>query len=84
MSTALVTNSATEERIRNEIRDVVMREIERQQLTDDELARQLGMLPSGATMLRQRRVWALGEAIWIAEKLGVDVSVEVAPRGREK
>jgi hypothetical protein len=79
MSTAVFASSDAEERIRNQVRRAVLQQIERRGLTDDQFAMCLGMLPSGALMLRQRPVWSLSEALWAAEKLGVRVKVEVAP-----
>lgn len=79
MSTALRADTATEDRIRNQIQEAVLREIERRQLSDEDLARCLGLLTIGATMLRQRSAWPLADAIWAAEKLGVELRLETVP-----
>lgn len=68
-----------ENQIRNEIQTAVLRRIETEGLTDAVLAERLGVLPSGATVLRQRREWSLTEALCVAEKLGIKVRVEVVP-----
>ena len=77
MSTLIRAITASEDRIRNEIQAAVLREIERRQLSDDDLARQLGLFPIGATMLRQRGAWSLAVAIEVAEKLGVELKLEI-------
>lgn len=77
MSTALRAESATEDQIRNTIQAAVLREISRRRLSDDDLAHCLGLLPIGATMFRERHAWPLADAIWAAEKLGVELKVEV-------
>ena len=79
MSTALRADSTTEDRIRNEIQAAVLREIERRKLSDEELANCLGLFPIGAAMFRRRSAWPLADAIWAAEKLGVELKLEIVP-----
>jgi hypothetical protein len=47
------------------------------QLSMDELADRLDLLPSGARMLIERKVWPLEESVRVADSLGIALTLEV-------
>jgi hypothetical protein len=59
--------------ISRQIRHEVDAEILRQQLTDDNLAGRLNMLPSGVAVLRSRETWPIETALRMALALGMKV-----------
>lgn len=71
-------SGSTSEQIRREIQAEVMKRL-REAGTEAELAAHLGMLPAGVAVLRRRTQWSLEEALRVADRLGLRVTVQVVP-----
>lgn len=72
--------SATEELQRNferQVREALADEITRQEMSPDELAEVLDMLPSGARALLERDRWSLRTALRVADGLGLSLEARV-------
>ena len=79
MSSGNTNDIAENRRLEDKLRTLVLDEIERQRLSTDAVAKRLGMLPSGASMLLERTSWPLELAIQIARDLGMKVELSVTP-----
>jgi predicted XRE-type DNA-binding protein len=66
--------------VEEQIRLQIMQEIERRSLDIRQVADALGMLPSGASLLMERRSWPLELGVRIARELGLRVEVKVVSK----
>jgi plasmid maintenance system antidote protein VapI len=55
------------------LKEAVSREIDRRNLTIEEIAELLNIMPTGANVLLKRSNWSIDVALRIAEALNVDV-----------
>ena len=67
----------TEQQLEQKIRTAVLRAIQNQRLSDEELAEKLGVLPAGVAVLKRRSRWSLGTAIKMAAAMGFSLNLEV-------
>jgi hypothetical protein len=72
--------SSEEKDIGQELRSRVIQEIQRRQLTNEELAKILDILPSGATVLLGRSEWPVEMGLRVASALSL--SFELKPVSR--
>jgi len=66
-----------EMRVQRKLQDLVRSNIQKRQLSVADIARELNLLPSGAQALLERQVWSIETALRVAERLGLDVEIEV-------
>lgn len=57
----------------------VREEIGQRNVSPEQLARKLGLLPVGAEVLLAREEWSLETAIQVAEAVGLEVELKVNP-----
>ena len=62
-----------------QIRQAVMKLAD--DMSVDELAHKLDLLPSGVRMLIERKAWPLEESVRVADTLGINVTLEVGQNG---
>jgi hypothetical protein len=77
MSLEMVRPAKTEVAFQQKLRDFVKREIERRQLTVDDVAKELNLLPSGARALLERQVWPIETGLRVAQQLSCDVDITI-------
>jgi len=61
-----------------QLRELAVRQIDRRDISVDEIAERLQMLPLGVEMLLNRGSWSVEVGIRVTEALGVDVRLEAA------
>lgn len=71
---------SSEIRFRRALRDQLVSTIEGRNMSIDQLAQTVGMLPSGAQALMARGDWTLRTCLRVAESLGVDVHPKLEHR----
>jgi predicted XRE-type DNA-binding protein len=69
-----------EMRVQRKLQDQVRNNIQKRKLSVQDIARELNLLPSGAQALLERQVWSIETTLRVAERLGLDVEIEVRSR----
>jgi hypothetical protein len=62
---------------RSYLREQICARIAKDNVTPDQLAERLGLLPVGAEVLLARDEWSLDTALRIAEAVGLEVKLEI-------
>lgn len=63
--------------IRSDLERRIREQLEQNEVTAEQLAEKLGLLPVGAEVLLAREDWSLDTAFRIAEAIGLDISIRV-------
>lgn len=82
MSPDLSLPGQVEMRVQKTLRELVKSEIDKRQLSVDDVAKTLDLLPSGAQALLERQVWSIETALRVAERLWVDMEIEIRPKNK--
>lgn len=69
--------SEREDEIRSLIRDKVLAEIKRRSMSYEQLAQELGLLPTGARVLLEQSYWSVERGLRVAIALGLKINVEI-------
>lgn len=62
--------------VQRQLRKMILEEIDKRQLTVEQLALELDLLPSGAQALLEKSVWPIEIALRIAERLNIQLNVQ--------
>lgn len=80
MQLSAIESSAREREFQHQLRDMALAVIEREQLTREDLAQRLDMLPVGVEMLLGRKTWPMHVCLYVTEVLDVDVRLVSAAK----
>lgn len=79
MSQGLSNPATLELTVQRELRARIEEEIRKRQITHEQMAKELDLLPSGAQALMERKEWSIEIALRIAQCLKVETGLEVKP-----
>lgn len=73
----MLGTSEREIQLQNKLKTIVEKEVKDKNYDNNFLAKKLGLLPSGVSLLFERQSWSLGIGIRVAIALGLEVNLEV-------
>lgn len=77
MSSTLRTSAPQEQELERKLRDEILRAIESRNLTTEEVASALRLLPSGAKVLLREESWPVETGLRVAGALGIGIQIVV-------